>query len=42
MSADARVVMCDQLKAVGFSEVKMLREPATAPNAVEADPRAAA
>lgn len=42
MSADARVVMCDQLKAVGFSEVKMLREPATAPDAVEADPRAAA
>lgn len=42
MSADARVVMCDQLIAVGFSEVKMLREPATAPDAVDADPRAAA
>lgn len=42
MSADARVVMCDQLKAVGFSDVRMLREPATAPDAVDADPRAAA
>jgi succinoglycan biosynthesis transport protein ExoP len=42
MSADARVVMCDQLKAVGFSEVKLLREPATAPDAVDSDPRAAA
>ena len=28
MTADARTLMCDQLKAVGFSEVTMLSKPA--------------
>ncbi|TWA97297.1 GumC family protein [Bradyrhizobium stylosanthis] len=35
MAADARTLMCEQLKAVGFSEVTMLSKPVQAPNAVE-------
>lgn len=42
MAADARVVMCDQLRAVGFSEVKMLREPATPADVAESGSRVAA
>ncbi len=42
MSADARAVMCDQLTAVGFSEVKMLREPVTQLDTLNSGPRAAA
>jgi polysaccharide biosynthesis transport protein len=42
MSSDARGVMCNQLTAVGFSEVKLLCEPATAPDTVDLGPRAAA
>jgi uncharacterized protein involved in exopolysaccharide biosynthesis/Mrp family chromosome partitioning ATPase len=42
MSADARAVMCDQLTAVGFSEVKMLREPVTQLDRLNSGPRAAA
>jgi hypothetical protein len=35
MAQDARKVMCDQLRAVGFSEVDMLSEPARPSNARE-------
>jgi succinoglycan biosynthesis transport protein ExoP len=35
MTADARALMCDQLKAVGFSEVTMLSKPAQPSDAVE-------
>ena len=42
MTADARTVMCDQLKAVGFIEVTMLSQPAQAPDAVEPGPRVVA
>ncbi|KRR11829.1 GumC family protein [Bradyrhizobium valentinum] len=35
MASDARKLMCDQLKAVGFSEVIMLSKPCQAPDAVE-------
>jgi succinoglycan biosynthesis transport protein ExoP len=42
MSADARALMCDQLKAVGFSEVMMLSKPSQPSNAVDAGPRVAA
>jgi uncharacterized protein involved in exopolysaccharide biosynthesis/Mrp family chromosome partitioning ATPase len=35
MTADARTLMCDQLKAVGFSEVTMLSEPVQPSDAVE-------
>ncbi len=43
MAADARTLMCDQLKAVGFSEVKMLSKPAQPEDAVEpAAPRVVA
>ncbi|KYK49098.1 lipopolysaccharide biosynthesis protein [Bradyrhizobium liaoningense] len=36
MAADARTLMCDQLRAVGFSEVTMLSKPVQASGAVEA------
>lgn len=36
MAADARTLMCEQLRAVGFSEVTMLRKPVQASDAVEA------
>ena len=35
MAADARTLMCEQLKAVGFSEVTMLSRPVQPSNAVE-------
>ncbi|MEA2863213.1 MAG: tyrosine-protein kinase Etk/Wzc [Bradyrhizobium sp.] len=35
MNAEARGLMCDQLKAVGFREVTMLSEPVRSPDAVE-------
>ncbi|WKA31525.1 GumC family protein [Bradyrhizobium roseum] len=39
MPQDARDVMCDQLRAVGFSEVTMLSRPCEASDAVELSPR---
>ncbi|WP_291688755.1 exopolysaccharide transport family protein [Bradyrhizobium sp.] len=42
MAADARALMCDQLKAVGFSEVTMLSKPAQPSDAVEPAPRVVA
>jgi polysaccharide biosynthesis transport protein len=42
MAADARKLMCDQLKAVGFSEVTMLSKPAQPSDAVEPAPRVVA
>jgi succinoglycan biosynthesis transport protein ExoP len=42
MTADARTLMCDQLKAVGFSEVTMLSKLAPPSDAVEPAPRVVA
>jgi tyrosine-protein kinase Etk/Wzc len=42
MAADARTLMCEQLKAVGFSEVTMLSKPVQPSDAVEAAPRVVA
>ena len=42
MAAEARTLMCDQLKAVGFSEVTMLSKPAQPSDAVEPGPRVVA
>ncbi len=42
MAADARTLMCDQLKAVGFSEVTMLSRPAQPADAVDPGPRVVA
>jgi len=42
MAADARTVMCDQLRAVGFNEVTMLSQPAQPSDAAEQGPRVAA
>jgi uncharacterized protein involved in exopolysaccharide biosynthesis/Mrp family chromosome partitioning ATPase len=42
MAADARTLMCEQLKAVGFSEVTMLSQPSQPAEAVEAGPRVVA
>jgi uncharacterized protein involved in exopolysaccharide biosynthesis len=42
MAADARTQMCDQLRAVGFTEVMMLSQPVQASDAVEAGPRVVA
>jgi hypothetical protein len=42
MAADARTLMCDQLKAIGFSEVTMLSKPAQPSDAVEPGPRVVA
>jgi uncharacterized protein involved in exopolysaccharide biosynthesis len=42
MAADARTVMCDQLRAVGFNEVTMLNQPAQPSDAAEHGPRVAA
>jgi hypothetical protein len=36
MAPDARALMCEQLRAVGFSEVTMLSKPVQASDAVEA------
>ncbi len=38
MTQDARALMCDQLRAVGFSEVTMLSKPCQASDAVEPGP----
>jgi uncharacterized protein involved in exopolysaccharide biosynthesis/Mrp family chromosome partitioning ATPase len=42
MADDARTLMCDQLRAVGFSEVTMLSKPCQASDAVEVGPRVVA
>jgi hypothetical protein len=42
MTPEARVLMCDQLKAVGFSEVTMLSEPCGPSDAFDAGPRVVA
>jgi MinD-like ATPase involved in chromosome partitioning or flagellar assembly len=42
MAADARAVMCDQLRAVGFGEVTMLNKPAQPSDAAELAPRVVA
>ena len=39
MPQDARTLMCDQLRAVGFSEVTMLSQPCEADDAIESGPR---
>ncbi|GGI25229.1 GumC family protein [Bradyrhizobium guangdongense] len=42
MEADARALMCEQLKAVGFSEVTMLSKPVQPSDAAETSPRVVA
>jgi polysaccharide biosynthesis transport protein len=42
MAADARTLMCEQLRAVGFTEVTMLSKPAQPSDAVEPGPRVVA
>ncbi len=42
MEQDARHLMCDQLRAVGFSEVMMLSKPCPPPDAIEPGPRVVA
>jgi polysaccharide biosynthesis transport protein len=42
MTAEARTLMCDQLKAVGFSEVAMLSKPSQPVDAVDDGPRVVA
>jgi polysaccharide biosynthesis transport protein len=42
MTQDARALMCDQLRAVGFAEVTMLSKPCRASDAVEPGPRVVA
>ena len=42
METDARTLMCEQLKAVGFAEVAMLSKPCRPSDAVEAGPRVVA
>jgi len=42
MTSDARALMCDQLRAVGFFEVTMLSKPCQASDALEAEPRVVA
>ena len=42
MAQDARALMCDQLRAVGFAEVTMLSKPYEASDAVEPGPRVVA
>jgi uncharacterized protein involved in exopolysaccharide biosynthesis/Mrp family chromosome partitioning ATPase len=42
MAEDARGLMCEQLKAVGFSDVAMLTKPAQPSDAVEPGPRVVA
>jgi Mrp family chromosome partitioning ATPase len=42
MEEEARALMCEQLRAVGFSEVTMLSKPAAASNEVEPGPRVVA
>jgi polysaccharide biosynthesis transport protein len=42
MAQDARALMCDQLRAVGFSEVMMLSKPCQPSDEVEPGPRVVA
>jgi succinoglycan biosynthesis transport protein ExoP len=42
MAADARTLMCDQLRAVGFTDVVMLSKPSQPADAVEPGPRVVA
>jgi succinoglycan biosynthesis transport protein ExoP len=42
MQADARTLMCDQLRAVGFTEVTMLSKPSQTSDAVDVGPRVVA
>ena len=42
MADDARTLMCDQLKAVGFGEVTRLSKPSEPSNALESGPPVAA
>ncbi|MFZ2157715.1 MAG: exopolysaccharide transport family protein [Bradyrhizobium sp.] len=42
MATEARTLMCDQLRAVGFSEVAMLSAPMQSPDVVEPSPRVVA
>jgi len=42
MPQDARNLMCERLKSVGFSEVTMLDRPVTGSDAAESGPRVAA
>jgi succinoglycan biosynthesis transport protein ExoP len=42
MASDARTLMCDQLKAVGFSDVTMLSKPTLPSDAVDPGPRVVA
>lgn len=42
MAQDARLAICDQFRAVGFAEVKMLSEPYQFPEVIEAGPRVVA
>jgi polysaccharide biosynthesis transport protein len=42
MASDARTLMCEQLKAVGFSDVAMLSKPTLPSDAVDAGPRVVA
>jgi polysaccharide biosynthesis transport protein len=42
MAADARTLMCDQLRAVGFTAVTMLSKPSQPSDAVEPGPRVVA
>jgi polysaccharide biosynthesis transport protein len=42
MEADARTLMCEQLRAVGFAEVAMLSKPCQPSDAVEVGPRVVA
>jgi Mrp family chromosome partitioning ATPase len=42
MTSDARSLMCDQLKAVGFSDVTMLSKPSQPSDAIDPGPRVVA
>jgi polysaccharide biosynthesis transport protein len=42
MDADARALMCEQLKSAGFSDVAMVSDPALGSNAREPEPRVVA
>jgi MinD-like ATPase involved in chromosome partitioning or flagellar assembly len=42
MTADARILTCDRLRAVGFAEVTMLSKPAPPSDEVEPGPRVVA
>ena len=42
MEQDARTLMCEQLRAVGFSEVTMLSKPCQPPDAIDVGPRVVA